>query len=53
MLLSALTVLPICALVYGAIALVSIARDDMEAAGLAALHMAAVALADIACWFAL
>lgn len=51
--LIALTVLPICALVYGGLALYAIARDDMDAAGLAALHMCAVALAQIACWFAL
>lgn len=53
MLSFALVMLPICALIYGALALYGVARDDMEAASLAALHMAACALANIACWFAL
>lgn len=51
--LIAMSVLPIAALVYGGIAVYGIARNDMEVASLAALHMAAVALVNIACWFAL
>jgi len=53
MILLALLFLPMATIVFAVIAVASVIRNDDELAGLAAGHMAACALANIACWFAM
>jgi hypothetical protein len=52
-LLGIIILLNICTVVLAAIAVASVIRGDDELAGLAAGHMAASALASVACWFVL
>lgn len=50
MALLTLMILPVMTVTCAVIAGVALARGDDQLAGLASLHMAAVALAQIACW---